>query len=90
MTLKLKNNETKDIIETQLEKELKILISVGKLKEGGGQSELITNFGIRAIDYKPEESMTTLGSHATSSYLITSDTHEASQLWIPQIFGTTR
>jgi hypothetical protein len=36
MTLKLKNNETKDIIETQLEKELKILISVGKLKDGGG------------------------------------------------------
>lgn len=77
-TLKLKNNETKDIIETQLDKELKILISVGKLKDGNGHSELLTNFGIRAIDYKPEELLTTLGSHATSSYLITSDIHEAS------------
>jgi hypothetical protein len=35
-TLKLKNNETQDILETQLEKELKILISVGKLKDGTG------------------------------------------------------
>jgi hypothetical protein len=35
-TLKLKNNETKAILETQLEKVLKIMISVGKLKDGSG------------------------------------------------------
>ena len=35
-TLKLKNNETQDILKTQLDKELKILISVGKLKDGTG------------------------------------------------------
>ena len=51
--------------------------------------EALTNFGIRAISYKNEDAFIE-GKTNLSTYLITEDTLDSSQLWIPQIFGTTR
>ena len=63
ITLKLKKHEIKNIIDTQLKKTMKILVSVGKVKRDASAEddqeqkvdeskiETISNFGLRAIDY---------------------------------------
>jgi hypothetical protein len=56
---------------------------------GEGQPEHISNFGIKAIDYKIEDTQMQQNS-SLGTYLVTSDSFEASQLWIPQFFATTR
>jgi len=73
MTLKLRKCETSEVIDTQLSKELKILVTVGQLAdpqaEERGEPEHISNFGIRAIDYKVEDSLHSLiaGSNSLSA-----------------------
>ena len=99
LTIKLKKQETKDIIEKQLDPEIKIEVKVGQV-EGVEDScpERITNFGIRAIDFKLEDcSLFEQHSHDASSlhhtmdtYFVTSDHYESSIAWLPQIFGTLR
>ena len=51
--------------------------------------EPITNFGIRAINYKLDDTMRT-SSGGMETYMLTSNTFEASQCWLPQLFGSTR
>lgn len=84
ITLKeLRKSDAKSIIANQLKKEIKMLITIG-------EPTALSNFGIRAIDYKPEDSMTVQLNSQLNTYFVTSDIHEASQLWLPQLFGTTR
>lgn len=94
MTLKLRKLTVEEIITQQLPKELKILVSVGKLvaDEGESRPEQLSDFGIRAVNYKLEDSLRTLQESRanTGTYFLTSDVHEASQLWCPQIFSTSR
>lgn len=52
ITLKeLRKSEARDIVANQLKREIKILVTIG-------EPTPLSNFGIRAIDYKPEDSMT--------------------------------
>jgi hypothetical protein len=64
-------------------KELKIMVTLA-------EPTSLTDFGIRAIDYKPEDSLAETHHGKLNTYFITSDAHEASQLWIPQIYGMNR
>lgn len=82
LTIKIRKGELADIVQTQLEAELKLLVTLGQAVSGEGAPEHVSNFGIRAIDYKIEDSHLESNSRM-ATYLVTSDTHEASQLWIP-------
>jgi len=76
----------------ELSKELKISISVG-VTDNGGEPEILSNFGIQAIDYRAEEATVNLDKGADGvqldTYFITQDGQDSSHLWLPQIFGTS-
>jgi len=62
IALKLRKQKAPEVIKAQLQKVLKVLISIGKVRTAVagsqpdqsvmGPAEPITDFGIRAIDYK--------------------------------------
>ena len=61
-------------------------MTIGKTKEGKGEAEMISNFGIKVIDYMLEEqkySNISSMKDRLASYMVTSDSYEASQSWIP-------
>lgn len=65
---------------------LKFLVTVGQTKDGKGQAESITNFGIKAVDYMLEEqkySSLSSKKDRLATYMVTSDAYETSQSWIP-------
>ena len=70
------------------------MVSLGKLMHGAEASEPehLSDFGIRAINYKVEESVKTMDDSSSNlgTYFVTSDSFEDSQLWCPQLFATTR
>jgi len=68
-TIKLKKQEIDEII-SQFEPELKFLLCCDR-------PEPISDFGIRAINYKLED------SKSIGTYFITSDLKEASVNWLP-------
>jgi hypothetical protein len=56
-------------------------VTIGKTKEGKGEPEMISNFGIKVIDYMLEEqkySNISSKKDRLASYMVTSDSYEAS------------